>query len=146
DVPVVAVLGEALPRDHEVSVGVGGHGRLALVKGGGGVDAELRALCHPGGVVALGIDAVARAVLVRVLPRHDEVSVGVAGHAGRWRRFRYKETTRSAGSAGAEVPALRRPCGVVPLGINSAGPTAAVLPRHHEIAVGVGRYGRLELR
>src|SRR5207237_1101931 len=68
DAGVAAVLEEALPDDDEVPGGVHGHGRLLLVVRGVGVDAKLDALRRAVGAVALGVDAVAAAVLTGTGP------------------------------------------------------------------------------
>src|SRR5207248_492627 len=92
--PVTAVLAEALPGDDEVAGRAQGHRRHGLVAGGKGVDPELAAHRRAGGVVALGVDAVAAEVLAVALPGHDVI-------AGRVRRDRRQ--TLFAGGDGVDA-------------------------------------------
>ena len=82
DAFTAAILAIALPGDDKVAGAVHrdlGH-VLASVRVR--VDAELAALGHSGGAVALGVDAVAAAVLARARPRDDEVAVELRASAG----------------------------------------------------------------
>src|SRR5205823_3837667 len=133
DAPAAAVLAVARPGDEEVAAGVHRHGRVDLVAGRGGVDEELAALGHPGGVVALRVDAHAVAVLTGAGPGHGEVAVDrVDRHGG---------VALVAGSEGvdAELTPLGRAGRVVALGEDAEA--AAVLPAagpgDHEIALRV---------
>ncbi|EXI75073.1 MAG: hypothetical protein AW07_01307 [Candidatus Accumulibacter sp. SK-11] len=71
-----AVLTLAAPDDDEAAVGQAGHHRLGLLVAGVGVDLELGAHLHAIGVVALGEDAVATAILARRAPDHH-IAAGV---------------------------------------------------------------------
>ena len=82
DAVAAAVLAVALPGDDEVAGGIHGHLGKSLIAGGVGVDLEFAALGHAGRVVALGVDAVAAAILAIALPGDDEVAGGIHGHAG----------------------------------------------------------------
>ena len=68
---------QATTKSPSASIATAGN---ALGAGGEGVDAELVALGDAGGVVALGVDAVAAAVLAVARPGDDEVAVGVHRH------------------------------------------------------------------
>ncbi|MGL4464381.1 MAG: hypothetical protein ACRC1K_19690 [Planctomycetia bacterium] len=80
DVQVGTVRAVAGPGDDEIAVGVQRHARLELKARGESVDAEFASLRRAAGVVALGVDAVAVAVLNAAGPDDDEVSVGVHRH------------------------------------------------------------------
>src|SRR5207247_1722096 len=116
-----AVLVVARPGDDEVALGVG-RDRGLTAADGQGVDAELAALRHAGGVVAMGVDA---------FPGDDDVPFGVGRNGG---------VEAGGGGVDAELPALRNVRGVVALGIDAIAEAVLVpaTPRDHEVPVGVG--------
>src|SRR5262249_2940739 len=78
----VAVLEVALPDHDEVPVRIAADRGEALVVGGVGVDAELRAAGQAAAEEALAEDPILAAVLVEALPDHDEVPVRLAADRG----------------------------------------------------------------
>ncbi|MBM3394056.1 MAG: hypothetical protein FJY37_05370, partial [Betaproteobacteria bacterium] len=73
--------GARVPDDDEVSGRIDRHRYILLVTTNGSVSAELTALRHAGGVVALGIDAIQGPVLGFALPCDDEVAIAADGYA-----------------------------------------------------------------
>ena len=112
-----AILVVALPGDDEIPVGVHRRRRVLLSVRRIRVHAELGALRDAGGVVTLGVDAVAAAILGVALPGDDEIAVGVH------RRRRFKLIARRKGvdeklgslhDAGGVVTAGRRRRRLIP--------------------------------
>ena len=129
DTVEVAVLGTALPGHHEITIEVGGHTGRALAVGGGGIHPELGTLHHTGGVIALGVDAVAGPVLRAAFPGHHKAAIATHGHAGRALDF-------SGEGVHLELAALQGTGSAVTLAVDAE--QIAVLgiafPHHHEAA------------
>src|SRR5262249_11267985 len=136
DTPAAAVLVVALPGDEEIAGGVHRDGGVHLVVLGGGADAELAALGHTRGIVALGVNAPAVAVLLLALPGNDEIAAGVHCDSR-------VELVMVGGGVNAELAADRVAGGVVALGVDTPAVAVLVLarPDHHEISGRICRNG-----
>src|SRR6185369_11248381 len=78
DAVLVGILAVAVPRHHEVAVGIHGDRGETLVPLGERVDLELATDRRARGGIALQDDAGPRAVLPVAVPDHDEVAVVLA--------------------------------------------------------------------
>src|SRR5262249_44261751 len=111
-----------------------------LVVGGGGVDAELATQSCPRGVVALGVDAPAVAVLAVARPGDGE-------HAGGMHRDGRRGLVAGGGTVDEEIPAPRASGSVIALAEDTQmiSVLVAARPDDDKIAVGVHRDSRVLL-
>src|SRR5262249_24233113 len=135
-----AVLAVALPDDREIAGRVGGGRRAALASSGKRVDTEFAALEGARGAVALGVDAVAGAVLGGALPGDHEIAGPAHRHRGRGLRAGRERV-------GAELYTLGDAAGAEALRVD-AGAVAVLggaLPGNGEVAGLVDRHCRRAL-
>ena len=79
-VDAVAAGAVALPGDDEVALGIHGHRGVCLTARREAVDLEFAADFRATGIVELGVDAVAAAILAVALPDDDIISRGIRGN------------------------------------------------------------------
>src|SRR5207244_3440933 len=140
DAPLVAVAAVTLPGDNEVAVGIDRDRRGPLVVVGVGVDLELVAERSAGVVEAAGEGALAAARPGLLRPRAEGVAGVVHVHAG-------GELLAEGRVGGADGPAEGGTGRVVALEVHAvaAAVLPVALPRHDEVAIGIGGDGGVNL-
>src|SRR5207249_11345187 len=97
--PAAAILTVALPANCEIAGRIHHHAGIHLIAGRGRVGPELTALRQSQGVVALGVDTPAAAVLTVAGPGDDKLADRIHGHRG-------ISLVARRGGVDAELPAL----------------------------------------
>ena len=82
DAIVGTVLVKGCPAHHIAAVNEPSNAGAFLIAQRGGIDAYFAAHCNTAGVVVLGVDAIAAAVLVKGRPAHHIAAVSEPGDAG----------------------------------------------------------------